>query len=182
MKPFAAAALTIAYSPDTLIAERGRRFGGLAERAVEGRGVLRRVGEDRRVRQLFADRTDAAVHHVARTDGVRACLDMADGSSRDQLQGLVVRDLTVAHDSAVAVRGVLAEADVSEQRQTAVFERVQSALDDAVVVVGAGPFLVLLPGDAEEDHRTDPEPCELLSFGGHRFDGVSRESRQIRVP
>ena len=59
------------------VAERRRRAGGLAERPVERRGVLGRVGDDRRLGQLGADRGDPAVHHVARADGVGAGLGVA---------------------------------------------------------------------------------------------------------
>ena len=52
------------------VAERRRRVGRVAERPVEGRGELGRVGHDRRVDQAVvvqrgADRAHAAVHHVA---------------------------------------------------------------------------------------------------------------------
>ena len=54
------------------VAEGGRRLGDVAERPVEGGGVLGCVGDDRRLGQHLPDRADAAVHHVARRDGVRA--------------------------------------------------------------------------------------------------------------
>ena len=65
------------------VAELRRRLGGLAEGAVEGRGVLGRVGEDRRVGvallvELEADRADPAVHHVAGRDRVGAGLGVRD--------------------------------------------------------------------------------------------------------
>ena len=65
--------------------------------------------------QLLADRGDPPVHHVARRDDVGAGLDVRDGRARDQLERRVVVDLPVRDDAAVAVRGVLAEADVGER-------------------------------------------------------------------
>src|SRR5262249_27309725 len=59
------------------VAERGRRLGRLTERAVEARGVLRRithyrdVGEARRI-ERGADGADHAVEHTARRDQVGA--------------------------------------------------------------------------------------------------------------
>ena len=65
------------------------------------------------------------------------------------------RHLAVADDAAVAVRRVLAEADVGEQQQLREPrpQRAQRALDDPVVVPRAGALLVLLLRDPEQDHR-----------------------------
>ncbi len=86
------------------VAERRRRVGRLAERAVEGRRVLRRVRDDRRVRQRLADRAHAPVHHVARADGVGAGVDVADRGPGEELEGRVVVHLAGLRDhAAVAV-------------------------------------------------------------------------------
>ena len=60
-------------------------------------------------------------------------------------------------DAAVAVGGVLAEADVGQQQQLgeARPERAQRLLDDPVGDPGARALVVLLLGDAEEDDRPD---------------------------
>ena len=62
-------------------------------------------------------------------------------------------------DAAVPVARVLAEADVGEQRQAGHLgpQRAQRALHDAVVVPGARALLVLLLGDAEQQHRPHAE-------------------------
>ena len=105
------------------VAERGRRAGGLAERAVEGGGELGGVGEDRRLGEalaveLGADRADAPVHHVRRGDDVGAGARVADGGPREQLErGVVVDGAVVAQDAAVAVVGVLAQAHVGDHEQ-----------------------------------------------------------------
>ena len=44
-------------------------------------------------------------------------VDVADRRPREQVERLVVRDLAVAQDAAVAVRRVLAEADVGDQHE-----------------------------------------------------------------
>ena len=61
-----------------------------------------------------ADRGDAAVHHVARADDVRAGLGVADGRAREQLERRVVVDL------AVVERRRSGRATVYSQRQTSV--------------------------------------------------------------
>ena len=63
----------------TAIAKLRRTFGGIAKRAVKDGSKLRRVTHDARVGEAagierFANRADAAVHHVARRDHVRAIL------------------------------------------------------------------------------------------------------------
>src|SRR5581483_7135925 len=165
------------------VAERRRAAGDVAERAVERGGELRRVRDDRRLRQLGADRADAAVHHVAGADGVRARLGVRHGGARDQLERGVVVDLAACEDAAVPVRGVLAEADVGEQEELreARPERPERPLDDAVVDPGARALVVLRLRDAEEHHRLDAEADELLALAHDRLDGVAAESGQLRV-
>ena len=148
------------------VAEGRRRVGRLAERAVEGGGVLGRVGDDRQLLEALgverpADRADAAVEHVARADGVGARLGVAHGRLREQLERDVVQDLVALDDAAVAVRRVLAEADVGEEHEPGGLlpQRPERALDDPVVVVGARRGLVLLLGDPEEETARTPARC-----------------------
>ena len=114
--------------------------------------------------ELEADRPDPAVHHVAGRDRVGAGLGVGDRGFRDQLDAEVVLDLAVGvGDAAVAVRGVLAEADVGDHGEVGVrvLQRPHRHLDDPLVVVGAGAVLVLGGGDAEQQHRPDPGRVDL---------------------
>ena len=130
-----------------------------------------------------ADCGDAAVHHVARGDGVRSRLDVADGGALKQRQRLVVVDLVAVEDSAMPVRRVLAEADVREQNElgVAVAERSQGALDDPVVVVRAGALLVLLLRDPEQQQCFHTEAAQLVRLADDAVDGVARKTRQLVV-
>ncbi len=170
------------------VAELRGRLGGLAEGAVEGGGVLGAVGDDRHAGvallvELVADRADPAVHHVARRDRVGAGLGVGDRRFRQQLDRQVVVDLAVADEAAVAVRGVLAEADVGDHGQVGVglLQRPDRHLHDALVVVGAGAGLVLAGRDAEEEDRADSGGGDVGGLGdqlgdrealdaGHRLD------------
>ena len=73
----------------------------------------------------------------------------------EQLERHVVVDrAVVAHHAAVAVDGVLAEADVGDHHELGVrvLDRAHRELHDALVVVGARALLVLLGGHAEQQH------------------------------
>src|SRR5439155_8993940 len=100
--------------------------------------------------QLLANGGDAAVHHVARADGMRTGVHVTDRRPGDQLQRLVVRDLAVADDAAMSVRGVLAQTHVGEENEATAAEGTERTLHDPVVVVGARALLVLLLRDAEQ--------------------------------
>ena len=116
--------------------------------------------------ERLADRADAAVHHVARRDDVGAGLGVADRGAGEQLEAPVVVDVAVDDDAAVAVRRVLAEADVGEQDELreARPQRAQRDLDDAVLLPRAGRLVVLHLGDAEEHHRADAARGKLLDL------------------
>ena len=133
--------------------------------------------------QDLADRADAAVHHVARRDGVGAGFDVADGRPREQLERLVVRDLAVADHAAVAVRGVLAEADVGDEDELRVLgaHRPQRPLDDPVLVPGARALVVLLLGHAEEEQRLAAERGELARLGDEILDREAAHPGQLLV-
>ena len=117
--------------------------------------------------ELVANRPDAPVHHVAGGDHVGAGFGLRDRGLGEQLDGDVVVDLAVAHEAAVAVRGVLAQADVGDHGQLGVglLERPYRKLDDALLVVGAGAGLVLGGGYAEQQHGPDSGREDLLAFG-----------------
>jgi hypothetical protein len=125
----------------------------------------------------------ATVHHVARRDDIRACLDVRHRGAGEQLEALVVVHVTVDDHAAVAVRGVLAEAHVGHEHELgeARTERTERALHDAVVLPRAGRLLVLLLGDAEEDHRLHAETDELLDLADGVVHRVPRHPGQFLV-
>ena len=91
----------------------------VAERAVEGRGVFRRIGHDLHVGEAGgverrADRADAAVHHVGGRDDVAAGLGLHQRLLHQHLDGLVVEDDAVAHQAVMAVAGIGIERDVAQ--------------------------------------------------------------------
>ena len=164
------------------VAERRRRVGGLAERAVERGGVLRRVGDDRRRRSRGrraprgSRATRPSIMSLGQTTSAPASTcDTAVRASSSSV--CVVVDLAVDDHAAVAVRRVLAEADVGEQHELgeARAQRAQRALDDAVVVPGAGALLVLLLRDAEEHHGADAEPARAPRPRARRRRRVKRD-------
>ncbi len=100
-----------------------------------------------------------------------------------QLERRVVVDLAAVEDAAVTVRRVLAQADVGEEQQLgeARPQRAQRLLDDPVAGPRARALVVLLLGDAEEDHRLHARPEQLLALADDAVDRVAGEGRQALV-
>ena len=84
--------------------------------------------------------------------------------------------VAVRDDAAVAVAGVLAEADVGddEERGVGLLEGAHRLLDDAVGRVGLTGLLVLRRGYAEEEDGGNAELAQLLGLGGKLVDGELR--------
>ena len=129
------------------VAELRRRRGRVAERTVERRTVLGRVRHDRDVLEpalveRLADRADAAVHHVRRRDDVGAGGGVRDGRAHELLDRRIVGDLVVDDDAAVAVVGVLAEADVGDDQHVRrrALDRADRRLHRRLRIVGAEPM------------------------------------------
>ena len=96
-------------------------------------------------------------------------------ASRSSVSSFV--DLAVVQHAAVAVARVLAEADVGDQRQSRHLgpHGAECALHDAVGVPGARALLVLLLGDAEQQHRADPECVERRALAHDLVDRALRD-------
>jgi hypothetical protein len=100
--------------------------------------------------------------------------------AREQFERGIVVDVVAAvfcldHDTAVAVAGVLAEADVGDEDEFfcggAFLDGAQALLDDAIVVPGAGSFFVLGIGQAEEQQPADAEGRSLFGFANSLIHG-----------
>ena len=120
------------------------------------------LGEARRVERA-ADGADAAVHHVRGRDHVGAGPRVHDGHARQQLERGVVEDLLALDHAAVAVRRVLAQADVGDDEQLAALgaDGAHRPLHDAVVRVALRALRVLALGQAEQDDARDAERLDL---------------------
>jgi hypothetical protein len=79
----------------------------------------------------------------------------------------------------VAVGGVLAEADVGDHGEVGVgvLQRADRHLHDPLVVVGAGADVVLVGGDAEDQHRFDPGRGDLAGVLHEVGDRVALDAR-----
>src|SRR4051812_47842200 len=101
------------------IAEGWGALRGFAERSVEAGSVLCTVGHDRRVQEIggierLANLTDAKIHHVGWCNHVCAGARVGYRCLREKLDGGIVKDASAFQQAAVAVRGVLAEADIRD--------------------------------------------------------------------
>ena len=133
-----------------------------------------------------ADRADAAVHHVARRDDVGPASAWLRAVLRDQLERHVV------HTSPSRTRPQC-PCVVYSQRQTSVTRRDRVTrfaararpLDDALVVVRPRADLVLLLGNAEEEHgrhRGAFARLGLRGVDGARDAGKPVGGRRCRSP
>ena len=91
-------------------------------------------------------RADAAVHHVRRRDDVGAGGRVRQRGAHQLLDGRVVGDLVVDDDAAVAVDGVLAQADVGDDEQVRdlALDRADRALHRRLRIVGRRSDVVLV--------------------------------------
>ena len=99
---------------------------GVAERAVEGGRIFRRIGHDLHVEesgrvQRLADGADAAVHHVRRRDDVAAGFGLHQRLPHQYRDRLVVEDPAVLDQPVMAVAGEGIERDVAEHAEIGKF-------------------------------------------------------------
>ena len=99
--------------------ERRARSDGVAKRAVKGRGIFGRVSHDLDVAETrgieaFADRADAAIHHVGRRDDVAAGFGLNERLADQHGDGLVVEDDVVAQQAVMAVAGIGIERHIAK--------------------------------------------------------------------
>ncbi len=94
----------------------------------------------------------------AMTSAPAAACETAVRASSSSVASLSTYAVLAQH-AAVAVRRVLAQAQVGDDEQVGVggLDRARGELDDALVVPRAGALLVLVGGQAEEQHAGDAE-------------------------
>ena len=80
--------------------------------------------------ECLADGGDAAVHHVGRRDDVSAGLSLRDGDLLQEFERLVVVDVMALEMATVAMRRVLAEADIADNHE--LWHRGLDGLDGAL--------------------------------------------------
>ena len=130
-----------------------------------------------------AQRAHAAVHHVARRDGVGAGLGLRDRGAGEQLERLVVVDDAVgAQHAAVAVRRVLAQAQVGDDQKVRIggLDRPRGELDHALVVPRARAFGVLARRQPEQQDGGNAERVRDARLLDRPVDREVVDPRQLR--
>src|SRR4030067_852292 len=99
---------------------------------------------------------------------------MGDGLATQEFEGGVVVHILVFYDTTMAVRSIFAHADIGYDHEVRVFVLygLYGLLHRAVGVKGAGAFLILVLGYAEEDYG---RYAEGLYLAGFLFQVVHRE-------
>ena len=132
--------------------------------------------------QAGAKGRDLSVHHGARRDQVSAGVGVGDGSLRQQRQRGVVVYLAPVQHAAVAVRGVLAQADVGRQNKAdaGVADAAQRAWHRPLGIGCSTPNRVLRIGDSEQEHAADTQTCKLGRLGRGQLGAQAGVARQRR--
>ena len=170
------------------IAERGRR---IDRGRGTGRSSRRRTWPSRRAGRPARSRPRPAISRRKPTkpsiipDGATrsAPARAYDSAARPRLSSVASLSMSPFDDhAAVAVRRVLAEAGVDGQHQLGdgLLDRAQRALHDALRVPRLAADLVLLLGQAEQDHRRDAELRDLFGLAHHLVDGELKLAGQRR--
>ena len=116
--------------------------------------------------QSLTDSADAAVHHVRRRHHVGTCAGVRKRLFNQDFQGCIVVHILAFDDAAVPVVGVLTETDIGNQQKAGhlLLEHSESALDDAMVIVGVRTDGILVLGNAEQDHARKTEVADRLAL------------------
>ena len=157
----------------------------VAERAVKGRSVFGRIGHNlnvviARCIEALADRTNAAVHHVGRSNDVAAGFDLNERLADQNRDSLVVEDDAVAEQAVMAVAGIRIERHVAKNADVRhLFLDGADRLADEIFCIerfGAGFVAFARFGIGEERKARDGE-FRRAHRRAHRF--VDRETLDV---
>ena len=165
---------------------------GVAERAVQAAGVLRRVGEDGDLPvtggvQRSADGTHLPVHHPAGGHHLGAGVGLGHGDAGVDVQrGVVVhRRPRIARRAvqhpAVTVLGVLVHAQIGHQHHPiadVLGKITEGKLHDSLRVVGLRADGILDGRDTEQDHGTNTKVGQCPHLLAEAGAGVLHHARQ----
>lgn len=170
------------------ISERWAGARRIPEWPIQAAGELGAVGHqdglmgDARFDEFELDGLDAAVVHVGGCDAMRACFRVGEGDVADAVDGEgVVETAVVAKDAAVAVGGILAEADVGDDEKGGEFltEEVYGLNDGAFGVVGCGAQGIFHVGGG--GHAEQNDGAEAFSDEGSEMGDEFVETATVLV-
>src|SRR5262249_51852342 len=145
------------------ITELWRAFGCGAKRAVKNGSEFRGGTHNARFCKNvgikgFPNCADAAVHHVAGCDHVRAGLRVRERRFHQKIDTLVVQHMKMvavnASDAAMAVTHVFTETNVRDRNdfRTIVLERAQRFLHYAILGISAARLFILYLGNSKKEN------------------------------
>src|SRR2546425_6115876 len=108
----------------TPVAKLGRGIGSIAKRPVKVAGELRAVTHHRhQIESMFVERRSnsrhAAIHHVARTDAVRASFRKGDCRFRQLVQSFFEFDASLVQHRTMSMRRIRTETRIDPKAQAA---------------------------------------------------------------
>jgi len=114
------------------------------------------------------------IHHPAGGYDIRPRRSVACCRLAQERQGLIIEHLLPPHQAAVAVAGVLAEAQIGYHHQVGVLlDRRHCPLDYAPGVVGARAALILVGRQTEEEHRRHPQILQSASLSRYALQALA---------
>ena len=145
------------------IAECGHTVRRVTERTVVARGILYRITHDARIDKPLRvePRTNggnAAVHHIGRSNDVRARTRLTDCSLNEVRQCCVVVHIVIVQLTAVSVTRILAKADITDHKQlrNSLLNRRDCTLHRARHIPRARTDLVLVSRQPKDLDRRNP--------------------------
>ena len=130
--------------------------------------------------ERLADAGDAAVHHVAWRHQIRAGARLDDSGLPQQVHGRIIVHVAARDHAAMAVIGVLAQADVPDDDQIGdrALYRANRLLHDPLIVVRLRASRVLRRRNPEQDHAAQSERRGALGIFHQLIHGELRHAWQ----
>src|SRR5687767_2930592 len=116
--------------------------------------------------QSLANRPDAAIHHVRRCNDVSSRSGLSQSRFRQQAQRLVVGHVAIAKLAAMAVRSILTETEVGDDKQIwqSRLNSTNGLLHDAIFRVGVAPYFVFGRRQPEKQNCRNAKGLDGTTF------------------
>ena len=136
--------------------------------------------------ERFADRADAAVHHIAGRHHVGADLRVRQRGFYQKIDCLIVEHMEMiavdARHAAMSVAHVFTQTNIRDDDdfRTFLFDRSHRFLHDSIFGVSAGGLFVFFFGNSEKQDRLQPEVLRAFRFIDNLVERKLKNPRHAR--